>query len=97
MYVLSESLVLPAILADFLQRQTPFMYTMKLTSATYSAFMNLLRAMKFGSLTLALFRLLETVGMRTGQWEGVIPNRTLMSLSRRFNPTEPVDEGLNNE
>ena len=82
MYVLSESFQLPDILVDFLQRLTPFMHTKKLTSATYSAFMNLLRAMKFGSLTMALSRLLAAVGLLTGHTEGVIPHRALMSLSR---------------
>ena len=68
--------------ADSLQRPTPFMYIKNLISATYSAFMNLLRAMKFGSLTMALSRFLATVGLLTGHTEGVLPHREMMSLSR---------------
>ena len=68
--------------ADFLQRPTPFMYTMNLTSAWA-----LLTATKFGSLTLALSIVLATVGISTGHSEGVSPHRALMSLSRN------VDEG----
>ena len=44
--------------------------------------MNLLRDMKFGSLTMALSRLLATVGLLTGHTEGAILHRALMSLSR---------------
>ena len=89
----------PWFLADFLKRPMPFMYTMKLTSATYSAFMKILTAMKFGSLTLALSSVLATVALLIGHSEGAIqevPHRKLMSLSRRFNPAEAVDEGLKN-
>ena len=77
MYV--RYILLPAILADFLQRPMPSMYTKNLTSAW-----DLLRAMKFGSLTLALSRVLVTVGLLTGHSEGVIPGTqtALMSLSR---------------
>lgn len=82
MYVLS--FLLTDILADFLQRSTPFMHTMNLTSAGA-----LLRAMKSGSLTLARSRLLAMVGMRTGQSEGVFPGRVLLSFSRNVK----IDEG----
>ena len=68
--------------ADFLQRLTPFMYTKNLTSAWAS-----LRAMKFGSLTLALSRVLVTVVLLTGHSKGVLPQMALMSLSRN------VEEG----
>jgi hypothetical protein len=51
------------------------MYTMKLTSAWA-----LLRAMRSMSLTLALSRLLVTVGMRTMQSQGAIPGRALLSF-----------------
>ena len=79
MYVLP--FLLPAmIFADFLQRPTLFMYTMNLTSAW-----DLLVAMKFGSSTLAHSRLLATVGLLTGHSEGVIPDKTPMSLSRNVN------------
>ena len=80
MYV--RYILLPAILADFLQRPMPFMSTKSLTSAWA-----LLRAMKFGSLTLVLSRVLVTVGLLTGHSEGVLPQTALMSLSRN------VDEG----
>ena len=90
----------PLLLVDFLQRRpTPLMYTMNLTSATYSAFMNLLTAMKFLSLTVALSSVLATVALITGHSQGAIqevPHRKLMSLSRRFHPAEAVDEGLKN-
>ena len=58
------------------------MYTKNLTSGWALA-----RAMKFGSLTLALSPVLETVGLLTGHSEGVFPKTALMSLSRN------VDEG----
>ena len=64
------------LLADFLQ-STTFMYTMKLTSAWA-----LLRAMRSMSLTLALSRLLATVGMRTMQSEGAMLGRALLSFLR---------------
>ena len=42
----------------------------------------LVRAMKFGSLTLALSPVLETVGLLTGHSEGVFPKTAFKSLSR---------------
>jgi len=62
-------------LADFLQRPTPFMYTRNLRLVWA-----LLRAMKSGSSTLALSRLLATVGLRTGRSTGVFPGLQLLSF-----------------
>ena len=71
-------------MADFLQHPTPFMYTKNLTSA-----LALLRAMKFGSLTLAHSRVLVTAGLLTGHSEGVLPEKTtLMSLSRNVDESD---------
>jgi hypothetical protein len=71
------------------------MYIMNLTSAQLSA-LNLLRAMKFGSLTMALSRLLATAGLRTMLTEGVLPGQALMSFSLKFKLTPGrihVDDG----